>query len=69
MTKRAANCETIWSGSAGAYRRPQTPNPSWRQSPARVPPHVAAEICITEVEGNWLRWLKADDALPYSEVA
>lgn len=46
-------------------------NPSWRKRPADVQSHIAAEICVTEVEGNWLRpyWLRAEDAMFWLEVA
>ena len=71
MTRRGGKCAISSSVSAGGYSPPHTPNPSWRRRPAEVESDIAAEICVTEIEGNWLRlrWLTAERALPYREVA
>ena len=58
---------------SGKYPFSHAPNPNWRMDPAGVRGDLAAEICTSEVEGQWHRfrdWLDATGKpFPYGEVA
>ena len=73
MTRRAGNSAISSSISAGGYSRPQTANPNWRIEPSAVKPAVAPELCVSEVEGQFVAIRHLLDAtgfpFPYGETA
>lgn len=46
------------------WRRQDHANPNWKRRPVDAPAHLAAEICVAEVEGDFARltWLLAEEA-------